>query len=36
MGNIGVLINSADSSAVTETVSLSKFDNEKKEDSGNE
>ena len=34
MGNIGVLMNGADSSAVTETVSLGKFDTEKKEDSG--
>ena len=34
MGNIGVLMNNADSSAVTQTVSLGKFDDEKKEDSG--
>ena len=34
MGNIGVLMNSADSSAVTETVSLGRFDTDKKEDSG--
>ena len=34
MGNIGVLMNNAESAAVTETVSIGKFDTDKKEDSG--